>query len=90
MFLDMSNIKKLFAKLKGDVKFAKAGEGHRLNEPSSSPPPASISQNVQQSQPVLRQNSASGTAVRAAAEAAQQRLQSQLSKQQSGASSENQ
>jgi hypothetical protein len=87
MFLDMSNIKKLFAKLKGDVKFAKAGEGHRLNEPSS--PPPSISQNVQQSQPTLRQNSASGTAARAAADAAQQRLQSQLSKQQSGASSEN-
>ncbi len=66
--LDMS--KKLFSKVKSERKFAKAGEGYRLNEPSS----PSISQPVQSQtcpRSALRQNSDSV----AAAEAAHQRLQ---------------
>jgi hypothetical protein len=80
----MSNLKKFFSKLKSEVKFSKAGEGHRLNE---APP----SRNVQsQSRPstIARQPSDGGAATRAAAEAAQQRLQQQTSWQQSAAPSE--
>ncbi|CAF0984355.1 unnamed protein product [Rotaria sordida] len=80
----MSNFKKFFSKIKNEVKFSKAGEGHRLNEPSPTP------RNIQpqpRSQISTRQNSDGGAASRAAAEAAQQRLQQQLSVQQSGASS---
>jgi hypothetical protein len=71
----MSNIKKLFTKVKRGAKFAKAGEGHRLNE--SSLPQSGVGQ-----------SSDGGIAGRAAAEAAQSRLQQQLSRQQSGTSSE--
>jgi len=71
----MSNLKNLFAKIKIEVKFAKTDEGHRLNEPSSS-------SGSQTEQILPRQNFESGTASRAAAEAAQQR-------QQAGTSSEN-
>lgn len=82
----MSNIKKFFSKIKSEVKFSKAGEGHRLNEPTSQP-----SRNVQQA-PVrpptsARQNSDGGAAARAAADAAQQRLQHQISGQQSASAS---
>jgi len=83
----MSNIKKFFSKLKSEVKFSKAGEGHRLNEPSSAPP-----RNVQsqtRAQPTIRQNSDGGAAARAAAIAAQQRLQQQTVLQNSAAASEN-
>jgi hypothetical protein len=83
--LDMSNIKKFFSKIKKEVKFAKAGEGHRLNEPSS-PSPRNL-QPEPRPQPSTRQNSDGGAAARAAAEAAQQRLQQQTSLQQSGAAS---
>lgn len=71
----------MFAKIKSEVKFAKTDEGHRLNEPSSS--------GSQTEQTLLRQNFESGTASRAAAEAGQQRIQNQLSRQQVGTSSEN-
>ncbi len=83
----MSNIKKFFSKLKGDRKFSKAGEGHRLNEPSSAPP--RTVQTQPRPQISARQNSDGGAAARAAAEAAQQRLQQQASWQQSATSSEN-
>jgi UBX domain-containing protein 6 len=83
LLVDMSNIKKFFSKLKSEVKFAKAGEGHRLNEPSAPPP------RISQPQAVARQSSDGGAAARAAAIAAQQRLQQQGSYQQSGTSSEN-
>jgi hypothetical protein len=85
MFLGMWNITQLFSKLKNNVQSAVAGEGHRLDEPSSS---SSVSQNMQ-SQSARRQNSASETATRAAANAAHERLQQQLSKQQLEGSSEN-
>lgn len=77
----MSNIKKFFSKIKSEVKFAKAGEGHRLNDS----PPASAARNMP---PQTRQPSAAqgnidrGPAARAAAEAAQQRFQTQTSWQQ--------
>jgi hypothetical protein len=80
----MSNLKNLFAKIKSEVKFAKTDEGHRLNEPSSS---SSSSSQTEQTLP--RQNFESRTVSRAAAEAAQQRIQNQLSRQQAGTSSEN-
>ncbi|CAF3111462.1 unnamed protein product [Rotaria socialis] len=80
----MSNIKKFFSKLKSEVKFSKAGEGHRLNEQSSTPRSA---EPKPRPPPSARQTSDGGTAARAAAEAAQQRLQQQTSWQQSGASS---
>ncbi len=83
----MSNIKKFFSKLKSEVKFAKAGEGHRLNDPSS-PPPRNV-QPQARPQAAARQPSDGGAAARAAAIAAQQRLQQQGSYQQSGTSSEN-
>ncbi|CAF1252176.1 unnamed protein product [Adineta steineri] len=68
--------------MKGEVKFAKAGEGHRLNEPTSRNVP------VQPRPPTAtRQSSDGGVAARAAAEAAQQRLQQQTSWQQSAAPS---
>jgi hypothetical protein len=84
----MSNIKKFFSKLKGEAKFAKAGEGHRLNEPSSSAP--RHVQPQQRPQTSTREKSDGGAAARAAAEAAQQRFQQQLSLQQSTAPSKNQ
>ncbi|CAF2516526.1 unnamed protein product [Rotaria sp. Silwood2] len=80
----MSNIKKFFSKLKGEVKFAKAGEGHKLNEQTSTPRSVESQPRPQTS---TRQNSDGGAAARAAAEAAQQRLQQQSSWQQSGAPS---
>ena len=83
--LDMSNIKKFFSKLKTDVKFAKAGEGHRLNEPTS-PPPRNV-QPQPRPQASARQNSDGGAAARAAADAAQQRFQHQLSQQQAASAS---
>lgn len=70
----MSNIKKFFSKLKSEVKFAKAGEGHRLNEASAAP------RNVEhhsRPQTTARQSSEGSAAARAAAEAAHQRLQQQ-------------
>ncbi len=83
--LDMSNIKKFFSKIKTEVKFSKAGEGHRLNDPTS-PPPRNV-QPQPRPQASARQNSDGGAAARAAAEAAHQRLQHQLSQQQAGAAS---
>ena len=65
----MSNITKFFSKLKAEVKFSTVGEGHRLNESAPTP------RNVQPSAPPqthTRLSSASGPAVRAAAEAAEQ------------------
>lgn len=74
----MSNIKKFFSKLKSEVKFAKAGDGHRLNEASA--PRAAASQ--MRAPTTARQTSDGGAAARAAAEAAQQRFQQQASWQQ--------
>ena len=85
LLLDMSNIKKFFSKMKSEVKFAKAGDGHRLNEPTSH-------RNIPvqpRPQTTTRQSSDGGVAARAAAEAAQQRLQQQTSWQQSTTSSKN-
>ena len=84
----MSNVKKFFSKLKSEVKFAKAGEGHRLNDPT---PAAASRPTTAQARPeaVARQPSESGPASRAAAEAAQQRFQQQASWQQSATASEN-
>ncbi len=84
----MSNIKKFFSKLKGEAKFARAGEGHRLNDPSSSAP--RHVQPQQRPQTSTREKSDGGAAARAAAEAAQQRFQQQQSLQQSTAPSKNQ
>ncbi len=84
----MSNIKKFFSKIKSEVKFVKAGEGHRLNDPT----PSSTPRNVQQQprpQTTTKQSSDGGAAARAAADAAQNRLQQQLSLQNSAASSKN-
>lgn len=82
--LDMSQIKKFFGKIKSEVKFAKAGEGHRLNEPSATP------RNIEpQSRPQVapaRTGADTGAAARAAAEAAQLRMQQQA-RQQSTSSS---
>jgi hypothetical protein len=52
----MSNPKNLFSKIKSEVKFAKAGEGQRLDEPSSS------SSGFQTGQSIPRQNFESETA----------------------------
>ena len=77
----MSNIKKFFSKIKSEVKFSKAGEGHRLND--STPASAARSMPPQTRQPSAVQGSVDrGPAARAAAEAAQQRFQSQTSWQQ--------
>jgi hypothetical protein len=84
--LDMSGIKKFFAKIKREAKFGKAGEGHRLNDPSPSP---RYEQPQPRPQTSTRQNSDGGAAARAAADAAQQRLQQQVGWQQSTASSKN-
>lgn len=81
----MSNIKKFFSKIKSEVKFSKAGEGHRLNEPT--PTPRNVASAQARPQTSTRQNSDGGAAARAAAEAAQQRLQHQTSLQQAGAAS---
>jgi len=93
LLVDMSNIKKFFSKLKSEVKFAKAGEGHRLNEPSAPPPrisqPQAAARQSSDGGAAARQSSDGGAAARAAAIAAQQRLQQQGSYQQSGTSSEN-
>lgn len=83
-FLDMSQIKKFFGKIKSEVKFAKAGEGHRLNEPTSNLRYVEPQPRAQQT---MRQSSNNGAAAQAAAEAAQQRLQQQQSRLQSGAPS---
>ena len=84
----MSNVKKFFSKLKGEVKFAKAGEGRRLNDPT---PAAASRSTAAQARPefVPRQASDSGPASRAAAEAAQQRFQQQPSWQQATGASKN-
>ncbi len=84
--LDMSGIKKFFAKIKREAKFGKAGEGHRLNDPSPSP---RYEQPQPRPQTSTRQNSDGGAAARAAADAAQQRLQQQVGWQQSTTSSKN-
>ncbi len=78
----MSNIKKFFSKLKSEVKFGKAGEGHRLNDP----PPRNV-QTQQRPPTTTRQPSDGGAAARAAADAAQQRFQHQTSLQNSAAAS---
>ncbi|CAF4597381.1 unnamed protein product, partial [Rotaria sp. Silwood1] len=67
-----------------EVKFAKAGEGHKLNEPTPNPRYVESQSRPQTS---TRQSSDGGAAARAAAEAAQQRLQQQLSWQQAAAPS---
>ena len=81
----MSNIKKFFSKLKSDTKFAKAGKGHRLDEPI--PIPRNEQFQVARPQIARQIMDDSGTAARAAADAAQQRLQQKMSWQQSSASS---
>lgn len=67
------------------MKFAKAGEGHRLNDPTPS------SRDVASAQPrpttAPRQPPESGSATRAAAEAALERYQRQPSLQNSAAGS---
>ncbi|CAF3419898.1 unnamed protein product [Rotaria sp. Silwood1] len=81
----MAELKELFSKVKDNVKSAKADEGQQLNEASSTSVPQTVlSQTCSHSSE--KQNSNSGTATRAAAEAAQQRLQQQLSRQKSGIS----
>lgn len=84
--LDMSHIKKFFAKVKSEVKFAKAGEGHRLNDPTPTTAPRGA-QAPPRPQGTARQTSDGGAAARAAAEAAQQRFQQQTSRQQSATTS---
>ncbi|UJR28516.1 hypothetical protein I4U23_009754 [Adineta vaga] len=81
----MSNIKKFFSKMKSEVKFARAGDGHRLNDPI----PASTQRNTTAQacpQRNSQQNSDRSAAARAAAEAAQQRFQHQTSTQQTSTS----
>lgn len=83
--LDMSQIKKFFSKVKSEVKFSRAGEGHRLNEPTATPRAAPAP--VRPATTTNRQSSDGGAASRAAAEAAQQRYQHQTSLQQAAAPS---
>ena len=82
----MSQIKKFFSKVKSEVKFATAGEGHRLSEPTTSHPPQPQSRPMSSAKPTA----ASGPAARAAGQAAQQRFQQQTSIQQSATASKNQ
>lgn len=84
ILLDMSQIKKFFSKVKSEVKFARAGEGHRLDEPSA---PRSTATAPARPPTTARQSSDGGAASRAAAEAAQQRFQQQMSMQQASGSS---
>lgn len=79
----MSQIKKFFSKVKSEVKFSRAGEGHRLNESTATPRAAPVP--VRPPTTTNRQPSDGGAASRAAAEAAQQRYQHQASLQQAGA-----
>lgn len=83
IFLDMSQIKKFFSKIKTEAKFSRAGEGHRLNEPTS--PRGTSTTASAAAQPITnRQNCEPISGARAAAaEAAQQRFQHQVSRQQS-------
>ncbi|CAF0856830.1 unnamed protein product [Didymodactylos carnosus] len=78
----MSGITKFFSKIKREIKFSKAGEGHKLNEQPTSPKANTRPTNSYSYEP--RPNTASSTtrrstdeAARNAAEAAQARLQQQ-------------
>lgn len=83
--LDMDKLKGFMKKIKSDVKFSKAGEGHRLNDPT--PSPRDIPVAPPRSTTASRQPSDGGSAARLAAEAAQQRFQRQTSAQTSAAGS---
>lgn len=78
----MSAIKKFFEKRKLNVKFKKAGSGHRLDEPSGRPqtsrPTTGMAKESPRPQPVDQE------AVRRAADAALARLNSKQNKSRLG------
>lgn len=80
----MSAIKRFFQKKKMDIKFKKAGEGHRLDQPQQrpQPPQRSLSQpSPSSNQPVSPRETAMTEEKRRAAEAALSRMDQKQTKQ---------
>jgi UBX domain-containing protein 6 len=81
----MSAIKRFFQRKKMDIKFKKAGEGHKLDQPQqrpSQPPQKSLSQPSPSShQPVSPRETAMTEEKRRAAEAALSRMDQNQTKQ---------
>lgn len=84
----MSAIKRFFQKKKMDIKFKKAGEGHRLDQPQQRPsqPPQMAQRSLSQPspsshQPVSPRETAMTEEKRRAAEAALSRMDQKQTKQ---------